>query len=262
MSWRKLAGWTLAGFCLAGVGLARWSIANRPGQDQSQLKEVILMPPARVLRMVDLGYHSLLADLLFIRTNLYYGEKILADIPSPWLKTFIENLIEMDPGFKKSYLWGALATIYFKREMNNVPEDLIVRANQILELGMTRFSEDYVFPMRIAFNYYYELGDVEAALPYLVKASVLPGAPDWINEKLVDLYKKKGRLELARLTLMDLLAKDSDPMIRNVLRDRLRAIMPTEEHQAILQELDRLAGGWKSSYPYLPFETFLWVQEP
>ncbi len=199
--------------CIAITATTRWVSVQRAAGDPLRIKEVLLLPPGRILRQIDLGYHSLMADMLFIKTNIYYGEKMYGDQETPWLPGFIQSLIEIDPDFKTSYLWGALVTTYYQRQIDDVPLELIERANKILEAGMGRFPGDYRFPMRIAFNLYYELGDTDAALPYFERASQTPGAPTWIKEKLVDIYSKAGRQELARRTLSDLLSGTEDPTL-------------------------------------------------
>jgi tetratricopeptide (TPR) repeat protein len=203
-----------------------------------------------------------MADVLFIKANVYYGEKMYGDQETPWLPGFIQSLIEIDPDFKTSYLWGALVTTYYKRQIDDVPLELIERANKILEAGMRRFPGDYRFPMRIAFNLYYELGDAEAALPYFERAGQTPGAPTWIREKLVDLYSKAGRRELARRTLSDMLAGTEDPALIRALHNRMQVLLTKEESKDLVSKQQILISDWKERYQYLTFDLYLLIREP
>jgi hypothetical protein len=267
LSWKILdrsrISFTLLGLSFCAVILyARLALQERQAVDTTRIQEVLLVPPANVLKVVDLGYHSLVADLLFIRANLYYGQKILADQEMPFLQDFIDTLLQMDPDFTKAYFWGAMVTTYYRRQISEVPQELIARANRILELGMNRFPDDYRFPFRIAFNLYYERGDADASLPYFERAASLPKAPSWIKEKLVDLYTRAGSRELARETLTNLIAEESDKNLSRALRERMEYLMENRERTALLESKKSLTKEWEKSYPYLPFELYLWIREP
>ena len=248
--------------CTTVTATTRWLAIQRAAADPLRIKEVLLLPPGRILRQIDLGYHSLMADLLFIKANVYYGEKMYGDQETSWLPGFIQSLIEIDPDFKTSYLWGALVTTYYKREIDDIPLELIERANRILEAGMRRFPDDYRFPMRIAFNLYYELGDVDAALPYFERASQTLGAPAWIKEKLIDLYSKSGRQELARRTLADMLSGTEDPTLIKALRNRMQVLLTKDESKELVSKQQSLISDWKERYHYLTFDLYLLIREP
>jgi tetratricopeptide (TPR) repeat protein len=252
----------LAVSCAAITASTRWLSAERAGSDPSRIKEVLLLPPGQVLRQIDLGYHSLTADLLFIKANLYYGEKMYADQETPWLSGFISSLIEVDPDFKNTYLWGALVTTYYKRQIDDVPLELVERANRILEAGMRRFPDDYRFPMRIAFNFYYEMSDADAALPYFERASQIPNAPRWIKEKLVDIYSKKGRTELASTTIKDMLLGTEDPTLIKTLQNRLQLLLTKDDSKDFISQQQTLISDWKQRYAYLSFDLYLLIREP
>ncbi len=248
-----------------GIGLAGWGRAqlwSRPQQKTQHLQEVLMVPPGKVLRQWDLGYHSLMADLLFIRANLYYGQHMLTDEQTPWMAHFIGILLDLDPGFKKAYLWGAMVTLYFKRVMDAVPEELVLRANRVLARGMKQFPDDHRFPMRIAFNYYYEMGDIERALPFFNRAARVPGAPDWIRKKAADLYSKQGRRDLSAQMLKELVAEADNPAMLRSLQDRLRSNLSEEDRKALLWTQERLLEEWEARYDFIPYDLFLLIREP
>jgi len=251
----------LAASFLLAVG-GRYALHRLPDSGEDGLKEVLLLPPAGVIRQLDLGYHSLAADLLFIRTNLYYGHHIFSDEQVPWLADFLKVLIEVDPYYAKPYLWGAMATLFPRREMPSTPPELVHRANRILEAGMRRFPDDHRFPLRLAFNHYYELGDPDTATGYFERAAVTPGAPGWIKQKLVDLYSKKGHWEIAKETLLRILAEETDPVLTEVLKTRLARVMEKSEREKLLAEREALVSQWRRRYAYLSFDLFLLIRDP
>ncbi len=251
------------GVALCGV-VAGWARGRLAATISAQRDErdayVFLLPPGEVIRSADLGYHSLAADLLFIRANLYYGRHILGDEHMPWLDDFINILLTVDPDFKKAYLWSANVATFRKRgyEYNKSYSE---QAIDILERGMSRFVDDYRFPMRIGFNYYYDLGDAWRGIPYFELASQKPNAPAWLREKLVDLYAKKGRLRLARKILAELVMEADDPVLRKGLQDRMTAMMDDTRKEEISRRRATLINEWQDSYGYLPLDLYLLIRE-
>jgi tetratricopeptide (TPR) repeat protein len=244
------------------TAVARVQLTERADEPIAGLKEVLLVPPGEVIRQIDLGHHSLAADLLFIRANLYYGQHLMSDEQLPWLNDFVEALLTVDPDFKKAYLWSALATVYYQRQIEFVPRELIDRANRILARGQRRFPQDPAFPMRIAFNLYYEAGDAEAALPYFAQAASLPGAPDWLESKLIDLYTKRGSLELARQVLSTVVLSTDDPNLNQAMQDRLAHLMTPEQRRQVADARQALMDQRRDRWGYLPFDLFLVVRDP
>jgi hypothetical protein len=259
---------TLLAWCsVATVGLlvtggARAYLERDTDTGKEQFKEVFLVPPGRVLRQLDLGYHSLAGDLLFIKANLYYGTHLLTDEQVPWLNNFIDVLLEVDPDFKAAYFWAALSTINRKRSNTFVVDEFVAHANAILDRGMARFPDDYRFPMRIGFNHYYEMGDLEKALPYLERAALIPGAPTWLREKLVDIYNRKGQRALAAQILSDILSETDDPVLTDAMRGRLAVSLDKAERDEIARFRKKLLQEWQGGYGFVPLDLYLLLREP
>ncbi len=247
---------------LLASGWARYQLAGRERPQRESLKEVLLVPPGAVIRRLDLGYHTLAADLLFIRANLYYGQHMLGDQQLPWLASFIDSLIEVDPDFRKAYEWGAMATVFYKRQIDHVPPELIQRANRILARGMQRFPGEHAFPMRIGYNLYYELGDTEAAIPYFVQAAAKPDAPEWLEAKLSDLLGKVGQRDLARRVLAELMVNTEDPQLAAAMRDRMDSLFGPGQRERVEAARRDLMEAWQARWAYLPYELFLLVRVP
>ena len=224
------------------------------------MKEVFNLPSGRVLRMVDLGWHALAADLLFIRANIYYGQHIFGDEELPWLDGFVDSLLELDPDFRAAYLWAALVTKFQKRDTSRVPRSALERSTHILRRGFQRFPGDYRFPMRIAFNLYYELGRPGDAIGYFEAAARLPGAPAWLGQKLVDLYSKRGQREMARNILQHLIATTEDPVLSRGLRDRLVALLDRSGADRLVAQRQALIQAWQQQFPYIPLDLYLAIR--
>jgi len=250
----------LLAIALLSAGIGRYRLARGFSGKRASFKEVFNLPPGRVLRQMDLGWHTLAADLLFIRANIYYGQHILTDEQLPWLDAFIESLLELDPDFKAAYLWAALVLKFQKRDSSQVPRSAITRSTEILRRGFRRFPADYRFPMRIAFNLYYELGDSEQAIPFFETAARLPDAPDWLGQKLADLYNKRGRRELARKILRHMIATTEDPELSRSLRERLETLFEPHQADHLLAQRRELVESWQRRYSFIPLDLYLTIR--
>ena len=235
---------------------------NLVRHEKSKNKEVLLVPSSEIIRHMDLGHHTLAADLLLIRANIYYGEHMLTDEQLPWLNVFVDVLLGVDPKFKKAYFWSSLVTLYQERKVSNVEKWQVIRANQILAQGMKEYPQDYRFPARIAFNLYYELGELEKSLPYFQQAARLPDAPPWLEAKLVDLYLKKGEKQLARKLFESMLADTVEEELSSAMLGRLNLLLDPDTRARLEALRKQLVREWKSDYPYLAFDLFLLVREP
>lgn len=247
---------------IIAAGWARYNLHERVQDPAERFKEVLSLPPGEVLRKMVLGYHSLAADLLFIRANIYWGEHMTTDEQIPWISSFIDILMELDPDFKAVYFWGDLATIFYKREIDYVPKKLIERANQILETGMQRFPDDYRFPMRIGYNLHYELGEGLSAMPYFARAAMLPGAPEKIRNSLVALHTRKKEHEVAKEILKEMYMETQDTALGDVIRDSFNLLLTPEERKQLILYKKSLTNEWAACCKYLSFDTFLLVKEP
>jgi hypothetical protein len=254
-----LAG--LVVICLLIVGWTRIKLNQRPQDQAAKLKEVLMLPPGDVIRQIDLGYHTLAASLLFIRANIYYGHQMANYLETHWLQDFVRILIELDPDFRKIYMWGAMATTYYSRTIDHVPPARIMLANQILALGLERFPDDYKFPMRIGFNFHYEIGDADRAIPFFAQAANKANAPKWLKEKLVDLYSQKGRKEIAKNILAELIGESEDPNVTATLRQRMKYILNEDERKKITNLQKRLLHEWKTNFEFIPFDLYLLIRE-
>ncbi len=245
---------------LAVCGAGRLRLHQLGAGQRPTFQEVFNLPPGRVLRQMDLGWHTLAASLLFLRANVYYGHHILSDEELPWLDSFTDALLELDPDFRAAYLWAALVSKFRRRLSSSVPQGAIERSNEILERGRKRFPDDYRFPFRLAFNYYYDLGRLDEALPYFEQASRLEGAPSWLSEKLSDLYNKKGQRDMAVRILKHLIATTDDPALSQGLRDRLLGYLELEESQALVEERQAVLHAWQKDFPYIGFDLYLAIR--
>ncbi|MBW1871670.1 MAG: hypothetical protein JRJ19_06375, partial [Deltaproteobacteria bacterium] len=86
-------------------------------------------------------------------------------------------------------------------------------------------------------------------------------SPDWLMEKLVDLYSKKGQVELARQTLEHLIMEEENPLLSESLQTRLANLLQGDEQPEVIVWRDKAINQWKLAYEYIPFDLYLLIRE-
>jgi len=158
-------------------------------------------------------------------------------------------------------MWGAMTSVYRRRVNTESPVEWVLRANRILERGMARFPQDPRFPMRIAFNLHYELGDPEAAVPYFERAARLPGAPAWLRQKLADLYTREGNQELALRMVQELAMETEELQLGPALKERMAFLLDAEARAAVQRDRERWLAGWRAGFAHVPVDLYLLLRE-
>jgi tetratricopeptide (TPR) repeat protein len=147
-----------------------------------------VLPRARVLRPLLLGFHPLAADLYWVRTIQYFGAHIQTDREFPHLYALVDLVTSLDPHFVEAYQLGGLFLIIGKR----LPE-----AIAIYEKGIAANPERWELPYDLGRLYFLDLKDEVQALRWWEVTDRLPGRPDYIPRFLARLSAKTGSLETA-----------------------------------------------------------------
>ena len=228
--------------------------------------EVLFVPDTRLSRMITLGYDQAAADLLWLRTIGYFAEHFSASRQYAWLEHFIEQIIELDPNFRKVYYWAGASVLYGRQFTN----ENVMLSNRFYEAAMQRYPEDYEAAYRLGLNYYVELKStdpaekarfVEKGLSYLERAANAPNAPELVVNLTASLSKKLGKSTLARQFLTDLYIGTEDPAQREALKARIAALEGDAADDAA-EAAVRFRAAWQSTYPYVPPPLYGLLGEP
>ncbi|HFE52171.1 MAG TPA: hypothetical protein ENK07_01940, partial [Bacteroidetes bacterium] len=84
-SLRKYAFRAAALLVLAAVAILSQRRLDANRTPEQALEEQVHLPPGRVLRVLSLGYRSVLADLLWMKTVIYFGKRTL-DEDNPYVE--------------------------------------------------------------------------------------------------------------------------------------------------------------------------------
>jgi len=166
---------TVLALWLAIVGcMAVWIVAQRAVDRQRTLwpevYPLLFLPNGRYLSAASLGFHVLLADVIYLWSIQYYGHRLTAE-GRIYLWRIYTTIADLDPAFIDAYTTGALV---MASDMSD-PE----MAVELLDLGMENNPQSWQLPNEAGWYSYMSLQDTEAAERYFELASQKPDAPSW-----------------------------------------------------------------------------------
>lgn len=266
------AAWSL--ILVAGlvtlVGVNRMALVTahdvRASNSIVQNAEVLFVPDTRLSRMITLGYDQAAADLLWLRTLGYFARHFSGSREYAWLEHFVEQIIELDPNFRKVYYWAGASVLYGRQFINKN----VLLSNTFYEKAIERFPDDYEAAYRLGLNYYVELKSAdpdeslrfrEKGLSYLERAANAPNAPPEVVNLTASISKKLGKSQLARQYLVDLYIGTQDPIQREGLKARLDAL-DAQSKDGAADAAVRFRDAWQATFPYVPPPIYGLLGEP
>jgi tetratricopeptide (TPR) repeat protein len=164
----------VAGASVAHMGQQRVDAARRENTIEERLG---MLPSGEALEWVSMGFETQIADWMWIRSVLVFGENS-AEQSDPhwqdWLERSLNVSIILDPHWHSLYSYGGL--------MLKVAGD-VDASNRLLQKALERFPEDHYFAFSLGANHYLQ-GEEASTWPLdtgvgLSLASVLPGSSRW-----------------------------------------------------------------------------------
>ena len=212
--------------------------------------EVHMLPPNEVLPWFSLGNRHFSADLLFVRTYMYFLEHLFSDRIYGWFDRYVDAITYLDPLNETIYLWSARMV-----KLGQVIDDeALPQANDYAKKGLKYFPDDWRLYLELGFNLYFEAYPAdpverrrvrEEATRYFSIAASLPGAqidPNFITE----LHMRQNAYDLALLYAYQLYF-DASERERKSLRGRISLV-----EQRAVERLETLEEQWKGFFPYVP----------
>lgn len=239
------------------------------------------LPPASWLRAFSAGFNEAVADLVWVTTIVYFGERVAFASKDPQRRfepgreesakhtvNYLAVVTSLDPMFRNAYDSGSRLTLYHKGRITRPTVDMAI---ELLERGIGRFPDDGGMTFTLGFLYYYEL---EPFLPpgseemrrakargteLIARAAHLPGVPAYVALTSSSLLRREGLDDLVIEHLRAMLLKETEPLIRASLEEQLRRALgaAAERDIAIAARLERR---WRDEMPFVPFDLFLMLQ--
>ncbi len=219
-----------------------------------QNAEVLYVPNLNIIKTITLNYTQAAADLLWLRTISYFAKHFNHDRKYKWLEYFIEQIIALDPNFKKVYHWAGANVLYGRR----FTTENVKRSNHFYQLALKQFPNDYEAAYRLGLNFYVEMKTrdpeerrhfKETGLSYLEMAANSPDAPEMMRSLVASISQKLGKHQIALQYLIEQYINTDNPMEKQSLAMRIRSLKDSDQESAKMAEQFSIT--WKENFPYL-----------
>lgn len=179
----------------AAVALQVWR--DRGWVPYEPATSVMWVPNAQWVRGAALGFDTVLADVYWIRTVVYFGRQRLSareDKNYDLLFPLLDLVTLLDPRFAIAYRFGAL----FLTEPPPGGPDRPDQAIELLQRGVARTPERWEYLHDIGFVHAWSRRDYEEAARWFERASLIPGAPFWLKSTAASMLIRGGDRASAR----------------------------------------------------------------
>ena len=256
--------------CILGLALAADRV--RAGAQQHFLQtqtyeDVYYLPPKQYLVLGALGYRAALADLIWMKALVYYGEELSHRGDVKNLYRYGDAVLALDPDFKRVYRWIANCALYRTGEITVNDARAAIR---YLEVAMRRFPDDGELAWELGANYTYELAPMltddeekkaarRTGLDYLELAVRRKAGPSWLVLQTAGELHALGRVEQAIRHLEDVYATTTDAQVRTRIEQRLMTLRSQAYAEAMRRTSVELEEARKRNFPYLDTTLYLLV---
>jgi len=251
-----------------------WSLRGRAmdGYLQTQTYEdIYYLPPPNWLQVMSLGYRRALADLIWLRALIYFGEQFENQGAVKHVFNYGDSMLALDPDFRRVYRWVGVAGVY--TPTGNPPE-FIERAIDVLRRGVERFPSDGQLAWDAGATIIYEL------LPHLPKddpdrerlraegnehmmaAARLGAGPDWLVITNATTLRKLGEKERELRHLEEMYAIVRGPKVKKQIEIRLSQLRDEAYAEAFRRANEEFEQRRQQELPYIPATLYFFVADP
>ena len=165
----RIVCFILAALVFGIITLAQTRLTSLRGVDWTR-ENLTYLPSSDRIKPYLMGFESVYAEYLWIKTVLYFGSHSLTDKKYDYLITMIDNITRINPYFYPAYEFAGLI---IPDICKNPSAAKIILERGLSHIGKTRWN--LAFYMGVLYYKYYD--DKVAAGLYYARASQVPGAP-------------------------------------------------------------------------------------
>ena len=261
----------LAIVAMLAVGSAVVARTQRDGMQHylrtQSYEDVYYLPAPEWLPLFSLGYREALADLIWLRSLIYFAQELGSRGEVAHLYEYADAMLTPDVRFKKVYSWIASCAIY---RSGTVTNDDVTKAIGYLERAIKLFPDDGELAWAAGGNYLYELAPNMPSGPardevrrkgveHMEVAVRMGAGPPWLVLATAAELKRLGQRERQIEHLQDLYDKISDPSVRDEVERRLAGLRDQTFAEAFKRTHDELEASRSKYFPYLDTGLFLLV---
>lgn len=227
-----------------------------------ETRETLYVPDTRTTRLIFLGYDQAAADFIWLRCLEYFSRHFTTDRRYDWLTHFVDQVIELDPRFRRVYHWAGASVLYGQTFTDNN----VRLSNRFYTAALQQFPGDSEAALRLGINYYVEMKGQneeehrklqERGADYLEMAANIPGASPQILQFVASVRSKLGATTLALQSLLQLLEATEDPVQRASIKERIDRLGGGEAAAALTEQIESFEKRRKATFEYLSPAFFL-----
>ncbi|MBD3420027.1 MAG: hypothetical protein GF398_07930 [Chitinivibrionales bacterium] len=191
-------------------------------KDDSWLeKSMSYLPQSKDLKPYLMGFHTVYASYLWIKTTLYFGEHNQGDKQFPWLISMVDMVTKLHPHFQPAYEFAGLM---LPEHCNNIKA-----AHIILERGISHIREKpWKLPFYAGWMYHEKVHDKEMAARYLSRAGRHKGAPALYSLLAASLYRDVGLKNQGLAFLQSIYESVESPQSKKMIKKKIVSLIENE----------------------------------
>lgn len=230
----------------------------------STYEDTYYVPAAGWLPVLSLGWDEALADLLWMRALVYFGDEVAAQGRVQHVFDYADAMLALDPDFRAVYHWVATAGLY--RPVAITPED-VENSLTIMRRGLARFPDDgelaWAIGATLAFELPPLLDDQDArerarseGADYLAMAARRGAGPAWAAISNATILRRVGRTEAAIRHLEEMYAMVGDQAMRGQITAALSELRSQAYGEAFTEANRVEEEGRVRELPYVSAELY------
>ena len=189
---------------------------------------IIYIPSGKYLRYACFGHSSLLADLIYIWAIQYFSNYSVPE-RFQYITHVFSIISELDPEYLDPYQTGALIAIYDARDFDT--------AMEILELGLKKNPEQWIFPWQAGHYAQILLKDFELAKKYYQTAMEIEGSPPITKRLYSNAIYELGDYDVAWKNWLEIYKNSDDERVKKIASNHLYRTKATMDIQEITDAL-------------------------
>jgi len=258
----------LCGLCLLIFVVRELRLGAFAAHHESErYEDIYYLPPASWLPVLSFGYGDALADLIWCRSLVYFGEQLGQQGAVKFAFDYTDAVIALSPDFRQAYRWAAIAAL--SRPAGTALKDGL-RGAAYLEQALRRWPKDGQLHWDYGSLLRFELAPLlppgaekdrllGMAAPHLATAASLGAGPAWLALNSSALLEKLGRNDQAIRHLEEVYGTVQDDSTKRKIEERLASLRSQSFVAALRAATEGFEQSRADSYPYLDPGLFLLV---
>lgn len=230
-------------------------------------EDIYYLPPAHWMPLLSLGFRDALADLVWCRSLVYFGEELGQRGAVKFVFDYTDAVIALDPDFKHAYRWAAVASVSRPVDFSMAEA---MRGASYLERAIERWPGDgelhWEYGALLRFEVAPMLSPGEEkerllvlAAPHLTTAARLGAGPPWLALNSATLLERLGQTEQAIRHLEEVFGTVQDERTKRQIAARLTALRSQAFVEALRTANAQFERSRSENFPYLSPGLFMLV---